>query len=73
VAVWPLELKLSGGYSVDKGEEAPEAVKIHDSKSEPAEDSNSTKKKFVTPQISVPVDVLEATTFFQLTDSGVIS
>lgn len=29
-----------------------------------------TKKKFVTPEISVPVDVLEATTFFQLTDSG---
>jgi hypothetical protein len=30
----------------------------------------SAKKKFVTPEISVPVDVLEATTFFQLTDSG---
>ena len=29
------------------------------------------KKKFVAPEISVPVDVLEATTFFQLTDSGV--
>ena len=28
------------------------------------------KKKFVVPQISVPVDVLEATTFFQLTESG---
>ena len=28
------------------------------------------KKKFVTPEISVPVDVLEATTFFQLTQSG---
>ena len=28
------------------------------------------KKKFVVPEISVPVDVLEATTFFQLTDSG---
>jgi hypothetical protein len=58
---------------VDKAEVAPEAVKIDDSKSEPAEDSNSTKKKFVTPQISAPVDVLEATTFFQITDSGVIS
>jgi hypothetical protein len=29
-----------------------------------------TKKTFVEPDISVPVDVLEATTFFQLTDSG---
>ena len=28
------------------------------------------KKSFVVPEISVPVDVLEATTFFQLTDSG---
>jgi hypothetical protein len=28
------------------------------------------RKKFVAPEISVPVDVLEATTFFQLTDSG---
>ena len=28
------------------------------------------KKKFVKPEISVPVDVLEATTFFQAADSG---
>jgi hypothetical protein len=28
------------------------------------------RKKFVVPEISVPVDVLEATTFFQLTESG---
>ena len=28
------------------------------------------KKKFVVTEISVPVDVLEATTFFQLTESG---
>lgn len=28
------------------------------------------KKKFVEPAVSFPVDVLEATTFFQLTDSG---
>ncbi len=28
------------------------------------------KKTFVEPAISQPVDVLEATTFFQLTDSG---
>jgi hypothetical protein len=28
------------------------------------------KKEFVEPAISVPVDVLEATTFFQATTSG---
>ena len=28
------------------------------------------KKKFVEPAVSFPVDVLEATTFFQLADSG---
>lgn len=30
----------------------------------------SGKKKFVDPEISQPVDVLEATTFFQSADSG---
>jgi hypothetical protein len=28
------------------------------------------KQKFVEPAVSFPIDVLEATTFFQLTDSG---
>jgi hypothetical protein len=28
------------------------------------------KKTFVEPAVSFPIDVLEATTFFQLTDSG---
>jgi hypothetical protein len=28
------------------------------------------KREFVTPEISQPVDVLEATTFFQAVDSG---
>ena len=28
------------------------------------------KKKFVEPAVTFPIDVLEATTFFQLTDSG---
>lgn len=32
--------------------------------------STPAKKKFVTPEVSVPVDVLEATTFFQLAASG---
>ena len=29
------------------------------------------KKPFVEPEVSFPVDVLEATTFFQVADSGV--
>ena len=28
------------------------------------------KKQFVEPTVSFPIDVLEATTFFQLADSG---
>ena len=28
------------------------------------------KRKFIEPAVSFPIDVLEATTFFQLTDSG---
>ncbi len=34
------------------------------------ESAGSGKKLFVEPEISVPVDVLEATTFFQTVDSG---
>jgi hypothetical protein len=30
------------------------------------------KKPFVEPEVSFPIDVLEATTFFQTTDSGPI-
>ena len=35
-----------------------------------AGESNELKKAFVEPAISVPVDVLEATTFFQAATSG---
>jgi len=34
-------------------------------------ESSEIKKVFVEPTISVPVDVLEATTFFQAATSGV--
>jgi hypothetical protein len=34
------------------------------------ESAGSGKKLFVEPEISPPVDVLEATTFFQIVDSG---
>lgn len=33
-------------------------------------EATTGKKEFVEPEVSFPVDVLEATTFFQLTDSG---
>ena len=33
-------------------------------------ETSTPKKKFVTPEISVPVDVLESTTFFQVAASG---
>lgn len=33
-------------------------------------DAAVQKKTFVEPEVSFPIDVLEATTFFQLTDSG---
>ena len=31
----------------------------------------SSRKAFVEPEISFPIDVLEATTFFQFSESGV--
>lgn len=37
---------------------------------ESAEAAKPVKKKFIPPVISVPVDVLEATTFFQALASG---
>ena len=37
---------------------------------QPAEPA-ACKKPFVEPEVSFPIDVLEATTFFQITDSGV--
>ena len=44
---------------------APELETISGGTSEIAQ-----KKVFIEPEISSPVDVLEATTFFQFTDSG---
>jgi len=36
-------------------------------------EGSESKKVFVEPTISVPVDVLEATTFFQSATSGVLN
>ena len=33
----------------------------------------TSRRAFVEPEVSFPVDVLEATTFFQLTESGAIN
>ena len=35
-------------------------------------DPGDSRKTFIEPEISVPVDVLEATTFLQAVDSGAI-
>ena len=43
------------GIAADEASEITEVVK---------------KKTFVEPELSVPVDVLEATTFFQAVDTG---
>jgi hypothetical protein len=58
---------------VDRANAAPDVVEICDGQSDPAEGSKTNRKSFVPPEISLPLDVLEATTFFQVTDSGVIS
>ena len=55
---------------VDKGDLNKQAISTSETQSDPTEAATSAKKEFVVPEISVPVDVLEATTFFQLTDSG---
>ena len=54
--------------NVDLTKEA--ALNTSEGQSDPTDAMKSAKKKFVTPEVSVPVDVLEATTFFQVADSG---
>lgn len=56
---------------VDNADLTKESVNSLESQSDPTDAVKTGKKKFVAPEISVPVDVLEATTFFQGTDSGV--
>lgn len=47
-----------------------ETANTTDVQTDRADAPNPAKKKFVKPEISVPVDVLEATTFFQVAASG---
>ena len=55
---------------MDKPVLTSEPGKTPDSEPDTDDAAGPQKKKFKTPEISVPVDVLEATSFFQLTDSG---
>lgn len=45
-------------------------VDIEIQNTDAAAPETTEKKPFVAPKISVPVDVLEATTFFQSVESG---
>jgi hypothetical protein len=44
--------------------------RVEDQDSAPQSELAANRKKFVEPEVSFPIDVLEATTFFVLTDSG---
>ncbi len=48
----------------------PEQITDHVELEENLQSISTSKKEFVEPKLSVPVDVLEATTFFQATDTG---
>ena len=43
---------------------------VHEQTDESLVAEPTVKRKFLEPEISQPVDVLEATTFFQAVDSG---
>lgn len=55
---------------MDKADLTDEGVNKTESPCEAADVPKTPRKKFQAPEISVPVDVLKATNFFQLTDSG---
>jgi hypothetical protein len=48
-----------------------EETAVNRTENQASEGSGTSKKQFVEPEITVPVDVLEATTFFQTATSGV--
>ena len=56
---------------VDGSDLIVEPANTADLQPERTETSTPVKKKFVTPEITVPVDVLEATTYFQVAASAV--
>ena len=65
-------MTLGGGQTLSKQNEIinEEIAGLHNANVSTGERSEG-KKTFVEPTISVPVDVLEATTFFQIATSGV--
>jgi hypothetical protein len=56
---------------VDKADVNAKTAVFSEQDLEASENATPARKKFVSPEISVPVDVLEATTFFQFASSGV--
>lgn len=53
---------------MEKAESTTEQISSTDSQTETGE--AKPKRKFVVPEVSVPVDVLESTTYFQVAASG---
>jgi hypothetical protein len=51
----------------------PEQLSQVEEVNEESRAARRQKKTFVEPEVSSPVDVLEATTFFQAVDSGVVN
>ena len=45
--------------------------RVNENESVPAGGADTSKKVFVEPEVSFPIDVLESTTFFQFSESGV--
>jgi hypothetical protein len=45
--------------------------RVNESEGVQQDGAELSKKTFVEPEVSFPVDVLESTTFFQFTESGI--
>ena len=54
----------------DQDQNPQAGSQLHNETAENQTTVSASKRKFVEPEISQPVDVLEATTFFQALDSG---
>ena len=44
--------------------------RVNENDSTPTDGADTSRKVFVEPEVSFPIDVLESTTFFQFTESG---
>jgi hypothetical protein len=61
---------LGGILLTDQDQNQPGESLVDNETTENQTTVPSIKRKFIEPEISQPVDVLEATTFFQAVDSG---